>query len=124
MPGPRTGHLIPHPVSRRRAHGRRRAANAPLSDLDVSELARDVRRHIGAADPHARRKTLLLIPPAAALNGRKKPQMLSVSEDAHGELPESDYRQEQTQLHDCSNKTETMPNIVLRFRDKNCGVAR
>jgi hypothetical protein len=91
---------------------------ADLSDLYVGELARDVRWHPGAADTDPRREALLLVPPAAALNRREKPQMLSVSEDAHCELPESDYRQEQTQLHDCDNETETMKSIVLRFRGK------
>lgn len=97
---------------------------SPLSDLHIGEFSRNVRRNVGAADAYARRQALLLIPPATALNRREKPQMLSVSEDAHGELPESDYRQEQTQLHDCNNETETMKSIVLRFRDKNRSVAR
>ncbi|WP_233272731.1 hypothetical protein [Paraburkholderia acidisoli] len=95
-----------------------------LADLHIGELARNARRHIGDADPYPRRETLLLIPPAAALNGRKETQMLSVSEDAHGELPESDYRQEQTQVHDCNNETETMRSIVLRLWDNGDAVLR
>jgi len=115
MPGPGTGHLI------RTAGGAsiagRDGPTLRLSDLYISELARDVRWHVGAANAYTRRQALLLIPPAAALNRREKPQMLSVSEDAHGELPESDYRQEQTQFHDCDDETEAMKTIVLRLQD-------
>lgn len=93
-----------------------------LADLDVGEFARDVRRHVGDADPNAWRETLFLIPPAAALNGCEEAQMLSVRENAHGELPESDNRQEQTQVHDCNNETETMKDIVLRLWDNEVAV--
>jgi len=52
----------------------------------VSELTRDVGRHIRRADDHPWRKALLLVPPAAPLGLAQEAQMLSVRENAHGDL--------------------------------------
>ncbi|WP_322015553.1 hypothetical protein [Paraburkholderia sp. J12] len=85
----------------------------PLSDLHIGELSRDAGRHVGATDLNPGLQALLLIPPAAPLDGREKPQMLSVSEDAHGELPNRTAdKKQRTQLQ---LKTETIKTIVRKI---------
>ena len=123
MPGPGTGHRsFSQPETQAPPAG---SINASLSDLDVGELARDVRWHVGAANADTRREALLLVPPATALNRREKPQMLSVSEDAHGELPESDYRQEQTQFARLRQRNRNDEMYFAQIlRQHLCGVAR
>jgi hypothetical protein len=56
---------------------------AASADLHVSELARNIGWHVGAADYHTRRQSLLLIPPATPLGLAQEPQMLSIRENAH-----------------------------------------
>jgi hypothetical protein len=110
MPGEllRTGHFSPVKIVR-------------LANLHVHEFAGHVRRHVGAADPHARRQALFLIPPAAALGVRQESQVLSVRKNTHLDppefLPENEVTTLEPQLHNPLIRPLILtPTIVNSFR--------
>ena len=66
----------------------KRVSNQPTNrsaNLHVSKSARDIRRHIRAADPNSWREAFALVPPLTPMRLTEKTQMFSISKNIHGD---------------------------------------